>query len=155
MEVEIIDSFIGATKNVIETMTSLKVLAGEPYKKEGKNSFGEVTGMIGMIGDNIQGNMIVSFEESTILKIVNSMLCEKYVSINSYVVDAVGEITNMICGGTKNGLSGMGMNVGMASPVMLVGKAQLSQLKNVPVIVIPFSTEAGQFVVEANIVSKN
>lgn len=151
MEEKYIESLIQATANVIETMALVKVVAGKPYKKQDESSYGAVSGMIGMAGSNVHGNLVVSFQEPTILKIVNNMLCENYSQLGNEVVDAVGEITNMICGGAKNNLSQHGVNIGMASPVTLVGQAQINRSKKTPVYVIPFSTEAGDFVVEAQL----
>ncbi len=152
MNVELINPFIAATVNVLKTMARTDPKHGTPSIKQGSKTWGDVTGLIGMAGDGVCGSLIISFDEPCILKIVSNMLMEDFKEINNDVLDAVGEITNMISGGTKSALSEKGYNFNMATPMMITGKnISLSQLSKTPVITVPFTTEAGQFVVEAHI----
>jgi len=131
-------------------MTS--VTPGKPAIKTDNKTFGEVTGVIGLMGENVVGNMIVSFDGPSILSIVSRMLGETFTEINKDVVDAVGEITNMICGGAKTEFAEMGLGIGMASPMMVTGKdIELSQLAKALTISMPFDTPEGRFVIEANL----
>jgi len=67
-------------------------------------------------------------------------------------VNAVGELTNMICGGAKAQLAKLNHKFDLATPTMVVGKGvEISYYSNAPTIVIPFSTEHGDFVIEANL----
>lgn len=153
MKVEFINPFLNAAKNVLETMAQTKVHPGKPHLKEGNASYGEVTGIIGMTSDDISGSMIVSFSEPCILKIVANMLMEDpRPKIDEEVVDAVGEITNMICGGAKAELAKVSHKFDLATPTMVVGKGvEISYYSKDPTVVIPFDTEDGPFVVEANL----
>ena len=153
MKAEFINPFLHATKNVIETMAQTPVNAQKPALKEGKTSYGEVTGIIGMTSEEITGSMIVSFTEKCILSIVANMLMEDpKAKIDAEVVDAVGELTNMICGGAKAQLAKIDHKFDLATPTMVVGKGvEISYYSEAPTIVIPFDTAAGSFVVEANL----
>lgn len=153
MKAELINPFLNATKNVIETMAQTKVKAGKPHLKENKVAYGEVTGVIGMSSETISGSMIVSFSAAAILKIVANMLMEEpRAKIDDEVVDAVGEITNMICGGAKAELAKVNHKFDLATPTMVVGKGvEISYYSSAPTIVIPFETADGNFVVEANL----
>ena len=156
MKAEFINPFLQATKNVLETMAQTPVTAKKPALKEGKTSYGEVTGIIGMTSEEITGSMIVSFTEKCILKVVANMLMEEpKAKIDDEVVDAVGELTNMICGGAKALLAKLDHKFDLATPTMVVGKGvEISYYSDAPTIVIPFETEAGAFVVEANLGDK-
>jgi len=156
MNVEFINPFLHATKNVLETMAQTPVKAGKPQLKEGETTYGEVTGVIGMTSDRIVGSMIVSFSEKCILKIVANMLMESpKPQIDDEVVDAVGELTNMICGGAKAQLAKLDHKFDLATPTMVVGKGvEISYYSDAPTIVIPFTTDDGPFVVEANLGEK-
>jgi chemotaxis protein CheX len=152
MKAEFINPFIESTLNVLSTMAQTKATAGAPALKQNKTTWGEVSGVIGMAGHNISGNMIISFDEPCILSIVSKMLMEEFKEITPDVVDAVGEITNMITGGTKKLLSAQGFSFEMAIPITIKGKGiELSQLSSAPIISIPFKTDSGTFVVEANL----
>lgn len=155
MQAELINPFIKATINVLGIMGQTVAEPGKPTVKNDCLSWGTVTGIIGMAGDDVTGNMMISFDEPSILSIVSLMLMEEFKEINKDVVDAVGEITNMICGGTKSILSEQGMVINMASPLVVVGKnVELTQLTKTPVVLIPFTTPAGQFVVEAHLAKR-
>lgn len=157
MKAEYINPFINAAKNVIQTMAKINVENAKPHLKNGTTTFGKVSGIIGMASANISGNMIISFQEQCILNIVAKMLMEPIKDgIDNDVVDAVGELTNMICGGAKAELSKLGHSFDLATPTMVVGKdIEISNYSNAPTVVIPLSTEYGDFVLEANFSEKN
>ena len=156
MKAEFINPFLQATKNVIETMAQTPVTAQKPKLKDTKTSYGEVTGIIGMTSEGITGSMIVSFSEKCILKIVANMLMEEQKpKIDAEVVDAVGELTNMICGGAKASLAKLNHQFALATPTMVMGKGvEISYYSEAPTIVIPFDTADGSFVIEANLGEK-
>jgi chemotaxis protein CheX len=155
MEVEFVSSLIKSTVNVLSIMGQTSAVPGAPTVKSDSVSRGAITGIIGMAGDEITGNMMISFDEPSILSIVSLMLMEEFTEISKDVVDAVGEITNMICGGTKSLLSEHGIVINMASPLVVVGKSmELTQLSKAPVVLIPFTTAAGEFAIEAYLVKR-
>ena len=155
MDAEIINPFLIAAAKVIETMASIKVTPQKPRLKEGNQTWGIVSGVIGLVGTTMSGNLIVSFDEPSILAIVSAMLMEKYERISPEVVDAVGEITNMISGNAKALLNEKGHCFEMATPIMLVGKGiEITQLSKEPVICLPFTTPDGEFVAETCIRKK-
>lgn len=152
MKVEFINPFLNAAMNVVKTMSNVEVKPGKPSLKKNNLSFGDITGVIGLAGLNVSGNLVVSFETQCILAIVNAMLSSDYKELNDDIVDAVGELTNMICGSTKHDLNVLGISIQMATPIILRGKnIEISQLSAAPVIAIPFSTPAGNFCVDANL----
>jgi len=157
MKAEFINPFLVSTKNVLETMCQTKVRANPPKIKESTCSYGEITGIIGLASSTIQGCMVLSFSEACILPIVANMLYEDpQPAINDDIVDAVGELTNMISGGAKALLSQLHHKFDLATPTMVVGKGiEISYYTDLPTIVIPFSTDYGDFVVEANLGEKS
>ena len=156
MKAEYLNPFMNATKNVLETMAQTSTNASKPQLKEGNRTTGEVTGIIGMASDNVEGIMVISFPQKCILKIVAKMLMEEpKKSIDDDIVDAVGELTNMICGGAKAELSKMGLNFSLATPTMVTGKGvEIHYRTEAPTIAIPFKTDCGEFVLEANLGDK-
>lgn len=156
MKAEFINPFLNATKNVLETMCQTKVSFNKPALKSNKNTIGEVTGIIGMTSDKISGCMVVSFEKNCILKIVGNMLMEApKAQIDDDIIDAVGELTNMICGGAKAELAKLDHKFALSTPTMVVGKGvEISYHSDAPTILIPFKTDNGTFVIEANLEDK-
>jgi len=153
MDLELVGPFISSTVNVLRTMAQTELKVGKIAPKTDRKSSGVVTGVIGMAGDSITGTLILSFDKPTIVGVVSRMLMEQYDDVTDQVVDAVGEITNMICGGAKSELSRKGLVFGMATPMMLRGQnIEISQLSEGPLMSIPFQTQDGWFVVETNLV---
>ncbi len=66
---------------------------------------GSITGLIGVQGD-VSGFITVNLAEKAAFSLVGGLLQEPCNAISSQVVDAVGEITNIIAGGIKTGLGG-------------------------------------------------
>ena len=156
MKAEYLNPFISSTKNVLETMAQTKVTAKKPKLKDTDATFGDVTGIIGLASDQVEGSMTISFKKACILQIVGRMLMEDPQSeINEDIVDAVGELTNMICGGAKAEFGKLGLNFSLATPTMVTGQGvKIHQQSDEPIIVIPFQTDAGDFVLEANMSDK-
>ncbi len=156
MKAEYLNPFMHATKNVLETMAQTKVTALKPHLKEGVGTHGDITGIIGMASETVEGNMVISFSEKCILPIVAKMLMEEpKKQLDADIVDAVGELTNMICGGAKAELGKLGLTFNLATPTMVTGKGvEIHYRSEAPIIVIPFSTEFGEFVIEANLLDK-
>jgi len=156
MNVEFINPFLQSTKNVVETMCQMQVTPLKPILKTDKATFGEVTGIVGMTSHMMKGYMVLSFEKKCILRIVANMLMEDPKKVvDADVVDAVGELTNMICGGAKAQLSKMDQTFDMERPTMVIGKGiDLEYYNEGPTIVIPFKTDSGTFVVEASLIMR-
>ncbi len=140
-----------ATISVISTMAQIQPIPGKPHIKEGNRTWGEVTGFIGMAGERLSGNMMLSFSSQAILRIVSNMLSEEFEEVSGDVMDAVGELTNVICGAAKAQLAEIGYIVDMATPVVIRGKDLSLANKAGNIIVVPFDTGSGEFVLEASL----
>ena len=82
------------------------------------------------------------------------MLGEEFTEVDDVIVDAVGELTNMISGGAKRRLAEKGYAFEMAIPSMVTGSGiQIYHSSNIKAVVIPFNIEEGEFWIEASLVS--
>ena len=149
MNVKYINPLLEATMTVLSTMAMVEVTAGKPTVKKGSKPLGDVTGMIDLSGKHAQGSLAISFTAPAILDITEKMIGESLSSIDSTVVDVVGEITNMITGSAKRIYSDQGLEFELTLPSMLVGndKPLNHTVKGEPVV-LPFNTPAGEFFVE-------
>lgn len=149
MNVEFMNPFLVSTINVMKTMAKTDAKPGKPFLKSDKSAKGDVTGIVGMRGVQAKGSLAITFTESAILHIYSQMLGEKADKISDELVDCVGEITNMICGGAKAQLSEKGYKFEMAIPSMVAGKNHMVFHKtNGKIICIPFDTSNGNFFLE-------
>ena len=148
MDVMLINPFINATVNVLETMAFVKVIAGKPYIKKDNVAMGDVTGVIGLTGV-ANGTISVTFQSDCILNIVSNMFGEKMEALNADIVDAVGELTNMISGQARKELEGTGKVFKAAIPSVVTGQNHtITHCTNGPKIAIPFSVGDGNFTIE-------
>ena len=148
MDVTLINPFINATINVLETMAFTKAEAGKPFLKKDMVAQGDVSGVLGLIGD-IKGTISASFSEKSILSIVSNMLGEEMTELNDDVKDAVGEIVNMVSGQARQELDELGKSLKAAIPTVIMGKDHvITHVSTYPIVAIPFSTDNGDFTIE-------
>ncbi len=148
MNVKLINPFINATINVLETMAFITVNAGKPYLKKDNVAVGDVTGVLGLTGI-ANGTISVTFEEKCILTVVSNMFGETMTELNNEIADAVGELTNMISGQARRELEEVGKVFKAAIPSVITGRNHsITHYTDGPKIAIPFSTESGDFTIE-------
>lgn len=149
MNVEFINPFLKSILNVLSTMATMEAKAGKPVLKKGLVAKGDVTGLIGMTSDKAKGSLAITFTEPVVLEINRRMLGEAPKTIDESVIDLVGEITNMVCGGAKRELAQKGYDFDLAIPGMISGKNHtVTHKAKGPAILVPFTTEYGIFYVE-------
>jgi chemotaxis protein CheX len=149
MKVEFINPFLASILNVLNTMAKLEARPGKPAIKTSEVAKGDVTGLMGMTGEQAKGTFAITFTEPVILEITKRMLGEEVARIDDTVTDMVGEITNMVTGGAKRLLSEQGYRFDMAIPSVVAGKNHIIHHKSkAPIIIVPFNTQAGNFFIE-------
>ncbi|MCK5096969.1 MAG: chemotaxis protein CheX [Desulfobacteraceae bacterium] len=148
MDVTLINPFINATINVLETMAFMEVNAGKPFLKTDLVAIGDITGLMGLTGV-ANGTVAVTFQSKCILAIVSNMFGEKMDEINSEIIDAVGELTNMISGQARRELEETGRSFKAAIPSVVAGpQHSITHYTDGPRIAIPFHTDSGEFTIE-------
>jgi chemotaxis protein CheX len=148
MDVRLVNPFINATINVLETMAFMTVTAGKPYLKTDNTAVGDVSGVLGLTGV-ANGTISVTFEEKCILAVVSSMFGETMKELNNEIADAVGELTNMISGQARRELEEIGKVFRAAIPSVITGRNHsIIHYTEGPKIAIPFNTADGNFTIE-------
>jgi len=148
MKAEIINPFIVATIDVLETMANIKPERGAPRLKGKEDTSYDVSGIVGLTGQ-VQGCIVLSFRESAAIYVVTSFLGDKVEGIDDTVKDAVGELANIVAGAAKRALAESGYALKISIPSVIIGKNHsISRQSGIPAIEIPFETEAGPFSVE-------
>lgn len=151
MEAKIINPFIKASLDVLDTMASVKPRPGKPYLKKNNNATGDISGMIAFTGHS-QGSVSITFEAACIFKIVSNMFGEDVQEMTDDVVDAVGEITNIVSGHARRNLDEQGIHFNGSVPSVITGKEhKLKHISQGPIIAIPFSTDDGGFTIEVSL----
>ncbi len=155
MDVKLINPFLNATLNVLETMAFVKAKAEKPYLKKDNVAQGDISVVVDFSGD-AKGTVSVTFDESCILKIVSSMLGEEMKELNSEISDAVGELTNMISSQARQEIEKIGIRLDGATPKVITDKNhELISTVKVPNVAFPFKTDAGSFTIEVCLEKKS
>ena len=82
----------------------------------------------------------ISFSAAAILHIVSNIFSEPVIEIDDDVKDAVGELSNMICGDARRRLGEQGYTFAAAIPTVVVGKQhEIRHAVPGPSIVMPFT----------------
>lgn len=150
LDTEFINPFLNATIHVLKVQAQVAAEAGQIFiKKPTDTMTGDISGIIGIISENFDGSVVISFPEQTFLKVISNMLGETYTKIDKEIVDGAGELTNMIFGQAKIVLNEKGYGIKTAIPSVVTGRDHsLSAFTKGPVVVVPFNTEFGKFFVE-------
>ena len=143
MDVQYINPFLAGTLEVLKKMAHIDAVPGTPRVKADGAACGDVSGIIGITGDAL-GSLALSFSEACICEIVANMLGERFDGVTQEIIDAAGELTNMISGASRTRMEKMGMSVYAAIPTVVHGRQHtISHILKSPSIVIPFSTAPG------------
>lgn len=149
MRAEFINPFVAATQNVFQTMLGIKLNRGELSLRKSFAPIHEVCGLIGLAG-KCHGMVVVSFGRETALQLAGILLGDNVVELNSDVVDAVGELTNMITGAAKSQLAKYELSIGL--PTVICGKTHTINFPSgSPPLVIPFDSDYGPVCVEVGL----
>jgi chemotaxis protein CheX len=150
-DVEFINPFIVAAKNVLETQAQLKLTPGRAYlRKHDERIPMEIAGVIGISCSEFTGSISLCFRAEVFLKIYEGLVGEKHQMISNEIHDAAGELLNIIFGQAKTVLNDQrGYKIDKAIPTVLVGeKLKLHHQSRNPSIVLPFESPAGAFHLE-------
>ncbi|MBC7772764.1 MAG: chemotaxis protein CheX [Pyrinomonadaceae bacterium] len=146
--------FISSIQNVFSTMLQLPVTIGDPSVKSEPATNFDISGIIGMSGD-VVGNIVLSFPEATATGVVGLFTGTKMAVADPDFADAIGELVNMVCGGAKGQFSGS-KKVSISCPSVVMGtNHSIARQKDTPCVVIPCTTDCGEFVIEIAIKEAN
>jgi chemotaxis protein CheX len=152
MRADFINPFITSTVRVVSAMSGIQPVAQRPRLKQDLRVYADVTGLIGLMGEGVEGTLAISFEAPCILRVVSNMLGAEVNALNHEIEDAVGELTNTISGAARADLESRGYSFRLAVPSVITrtGQKFTTTLRS-PVVQVPFQTDFGAFFVEAGL----
>ena len=149
MRAEYINPFITSLKNAFHTMLDCEVRRGEIRLKDNHSPSGEVSGVIGLSGKAV-GTVVLNFSKSVALQAASTMLMTEATEINDDVLDAVGELTNMVAGAAKAELEEYELMVSL--PNVITGRDHDVHFpSNVTPICVSFETDWGDLTLEVGL----
>jgi chemotaxis protein CheX len=149
INVEFINPFIEATKNVFQTMIGVNVEREKLYLKNDHKMFGDISGVMGLSG-SATGSVVISMPSKLAVKIVAKMLGEEPKGeVTPDTCDAIGEIINMISGQAKASLTKTKYHFQISIPTVVQGAGhEITHKKGTPNIVVMFKAEDEPFAIQ-------
>lgn len=149
MKAKYINPFLTASVNLFRNYLGLRCSSGTPYLNKDPQKLHEVSGLIGLAGETV-GAVVLSFNRPTAIEIASLMAGTRYTDLSDEVIDVVGELVNIVAGNAKKDL--LDYRISISLPGVLVGSnSQIKWPSNVPVITIPFESDAGEFTVNVSL----
>jgi chemotaxis protein CheX len=139
MDVKFINPFVIAAQTVFKTMLNIDLVLGRPNLKEQRTTSADVTGIMSMVGDR-KGTIALCFQEKGALFVFNSLMGDKASTISAEVVDAIGELTNIVSGQARKEFEKNDINLKASIPMVVVGRGvETNFITNLPIITLPFT----------------
>lgn len=142
MDVRLINPFIETTQQVFDLMLGLSVKPGEKSAAAHPPELnGALSAMISMSG-GANGALVLRFPRDVVNPIVRQL--DPNVRTIDDILDAVGELANMICGAAKRKITDQLVEISI--PHMSVGVEQAHALAALtPWLTVPFESPLGSF----------
>ena len=146
-DVDFINPVIASLEETFDTMLNCKLTRVGLMLKENNTALHPISGIIGVNGKQAVGTVVLTMTETVALKAASTLLMTELTEANEDVMDAVGELTNMVSGATKAKLSRYNMSMGLPS-VFHGSNCRIHFPANAHPIVIPFQSAWGSLALE-------
>jgi chemotaxis protein CheX len=149
MDVTLVNPFVEGALHILDTTAFVKVKPESPFLKKDIRPQGDISGILEISGD-LSGSAAISFSEKCILGIVSAMFGEDMTEIDEEIIDAVGEISNMIAGHVTTKIAELDKKVKVKFVKVCQGADQnIDHIKNGgEILVLPFRTTKGKMIIE-------
>lgn len=119
---EMVAAIQRVTAEVFETMLAVQVEPGEAFREQNVPGPSEgVVGLVGLTGPWV-GTGVVHCNSALACQIAGAMMMQEYTGICDDVLDAVGEVTNMVVGNIKTYLEDRLGPLGLSVPSVIYGR---------------------------------
>ena len=141
-DVDFINPVINSLEETFDTMLNCKIARVGLMLMENNTALHPISGIIGINGKQAVGTVVLTMSETVALKAASTLLMMDVTETNEDVMDAVGELTNMVAGATKAKLSKYCLTMGLPS-VFHGSNCRIHFPANAHPIVIPFQSPWG------------
>ncbi len=138
----IADAIKEAVREVIATYTGSNPELIDTSARKEDIALAEISSIIGLTGEKIQGAFVVSLERNLLFKLMQALLGEVPSDLNQEALDMVGELANMICGAFRRRFEKFGTTLKASVPSMITGKDyKIHSLCKSPRVTFKFKVE--------------
>jgi chemotaxis protein CheX len=99
-----IQPFVEVTKHVFKEFVGAELGVGRPYFSEKEKAYDwDISAIIGLTGE-ARGAVVISMKTALAMRLTDMLTGSSHTEIDDEVIDAIGEIVNIIAGNAKKGL---------------------------------------------------
>ncbi len=146
MKAEHINPFLSSVASTFHTMLGTEVRRGPMSLRDPAKKSYPISGVIGLTGKAV-GTVVINLSEEVALKAASALLMDDIRVINDDVLDAVGELANVIAGQAKAELEQYELSVSLPNVVTGDNHRVRFPSSSSPVCV-PFETDLGPLQLE-------
>jgi chemotaxis protein CheX len=152
LDVQYINPFVLAVKTVFKTMLSVDIALGKPAVRADYLTSADVTGLL-LVSGGRKGFVRLCLTKKVALFVYRTLLFEEGTEINGDVIDAVGEVMNIVAGQARKEIEGASLDVKVEAPQVYMGQGmEHYPQEKLPVLCLPliFSMEGEQETISAD-----
>ena len=142
MRADVAQPFLLAARGVLEQELGGDIGRGQIRVERGEFAAGEVTAVVGVTGA-LSGAVMYRMSETTALAIVGRMMGQQFTELDALARSGVGELGNVITGRAGALLERGGIRADIAPPMLIVGRGGVLSSLEIPRLVVPLATPAG------------
>jgi chemotaxis protein CheX len=145
---EIGDAIHAAAEEVFSVMLGIDLAPGEPQIGQAGQDHSGVVAVLGLTGDWV-GSGQISCDSALARRMASSLLMSEYDMIDEEVLDAVGEVANMIIGNVKTSMERTLGPMGLSAPAVFFGGDFETRVVGKPnMVLVPFACAEGMMTVQ-------
>ncbi len=151
MDSRLLQAVKDTTLDIFQMIVSMDPEPEEPILGDKSPLNGGISGIVGIAG-KIKGSITVHFDKNLAMRITSNILEEEINDINDDVEDTIGEIVNMVAGGTKTKLFKTDTSFDISIPTVVAGDDYTMESKmEGEAALLPFKVGKDKFFVELNL----
>ena len=148
MQVEYINPFLKSLVNTFSTMLNCSPRRGMIGLAQ-KGNRHPISGVIGLSGRAV-GVVVINLSEELALKAASTMLLAESTEVNDDVLDAVGELANMVAGRAKAELDEFDLSISL--PSVITGRDhEIRFPSGAQALSVPYDTDFGPLNLEVGL----
>ncbi len=148
IKLNLFEEIVEGTKEVFSTMLMVELEEGVPVYENNAVFSSNLTSMIGL-GGGIRGMLAVHCPEIVAKNITSGFLGMNVEELDEDVMDAIGEIANMVAGALKTSFHKCEIDIQLAIPTVVIGSSfKTSGFSGAYCISVPFSMNGERFWIE-------
>ena len=150
MKTKYVMSFIDAIKEIVDKEIGVEMTFEKPHRREDEYFKTEDVVIIIGFGGGAMGQMVMSMDEESAMKIAGGMMKKEVFELDSTVRSALGELGNIISAKAASGLTSEGFKCEITPPSLVIGKeVKIKVHKDAKVILVPI--KLGESSIDINI----